>query len=309
MRKSSLFFSLFTLALISNISFAQDCNRSCLEQFLTQYLDAIVAHDPLAAPLSHGFRQTENAISTPQGAGVWESINELGELQRRYIDTSASTAGYFGLLSEDDGPAVASLRLKISQGKITEAEWHIGRATDVGLQGNPGKVAFDAENLIENPPQQGIVPANKRYDRDDLIAVANSYFDGITHSDSRLIKGKPGCSRLENGLPTYGIPLTEGQIGFNGLWDCRTQGDFGLALVASRRVQLVDVEQQAVMLSAVFIREPENTQRRNHFTEVFSIEEGLIKSVHAAMFYPKPTQPVPNWPPYSGTFPLSLPEE
>lgn len=288
---------------------AQDCDRSCLDGFLNKYLDAVVANDASQAPLSHGFRQTENSIVTPSDEGLWSSVTGLGELQRRYYDPQGNSAGYFGLLDENGNPAVVALRLKVEDQRITEAEWHIGRENDVGITGEPGEVVFDVDTLLDNSPNEGYVPLDRRYSRDELIAVANSYFDGIIAQNSKVIQGHPGCSRYENGFPTFGRELEPGQVGFNGMGDCRTAGDFGLAQITARRVQVVDVEQQIVMMSVVFLRQPGNERWRNHFTHTISIEDGLIRSVHGAMFYAPPTQPVPNWPPYDGNFPLSFDSE
>ncbi len=285
---------------------ALDCDRSCLAGFLDQYLNAIVANDASQAPLSYGFRQTENSIVTPGDEGLWSTATNLGELQRRYLDPQSSSAGYFGIIEEDGEPAVVALRMKVVNNMITEAEWHIGRQNDVGLRGEPGTVYFDVDNLIANPPNQGAVSLAHRYSRDDLISVANSYFDGIIAQNSKVIKGHPGCSRRENGADTFGGPLAEGATGFNGTSDCRTAGDFGLAQIAARRVQVADTEQQIVMMSVVFLRRPGNERWRNHFTHTISIEDGLIRHVHGAMFYAPPAQPVPNWPPYDGNFPLSF---
>lgn len=285
---------------------AQDCDSSCLAGFLDQYLNAVVANDASKAPLSYGFRQTENSIVTPNDEGLWSTATALGELQRRYYDPVAGTAGYAGLVEEDGEPAVVALRLKVENQKITEAEWHIGRKDDVGISGEPGGVVFDLEELLANPPNGGIVPVERRFSRDDLIAVGNSYFDGIIAKNSKVIKGHPGCSRRENGFPTFGGELAPGAVGFEGKGDCRTVGDFGLAQITARRVHVVDVEQQVVMMSVVFQRLPGNERWRNHFTHTMSIEDGLIRHVHGAMFYAPPTQPVPNWPPYDGNFPLSF---
>ena len=41
---------------------AQTCDRACLKTTLDQYLSAVVKHDPKAAPLFAGFRQTDNGI-------------------------------------------------------------------------------------------------------------------------------------------------------------------------------------------------------------------------------------------------------
>jgi hypothetical protein len=43
---------------------------------------------------------------------------------------------------------------------------------------------------------------------------------------------------------------------------------------------------------------------RNVFSEWFYIDEGKIRTVYAAMFYPAPDLAVPNWPPYDGNWPL-----
>jgi len=299
---------LFLISTFSVSSQAQNCDRACLAGFLDQYLNALVTNDATQAPLSYGFRQTENSVVTPNDEGLWSTVTGLGELQRRYYDPEGSSAGFFGLLEENDELAVVALRLKVANNQITEAEWHIGREDDVGITGEPGGVVFDADNLIANPPNEGFVPLERRFNRDDLIAVGNSYFDGIIAQNSKVIKGHPGCSRRENGFPTFGGPLAEGATGYNGTSDCRTAGDFGLAQIAGRRVQVVDVEQQIVMMSVVFLRRPGNERWRNHFTHTISIEDGLIRHVHGAMFYAPPTQPVPNWPPYNGNLPLSFDE-
>jgi hypothetical protein len=60
------------------------CDRACLRTMLDQYLTAVVKHDPGAAPLVVGFRQTENAINVrPGNGGVWKSVTALGKVQRR----------------------------------------------------------------------------------------------------------------------------------------------------------------------------------------------------------------------------------
>ena len=74
---------LITFCLFTAISFsaqAQDCDRSCLASFLDQYLNAIVANDASQAPLSYGFRQTENSIVTPNDEGLWSTVTAMGEL-------------------------------------------------------------------------------------------------------------------------------------------------------------------------------------------------------------------------------------
>ena len=61
---------------------------------------------------------------------------------------------------------------------------------------------------------------------------------------------------------------------------------------------------QAVLALAVFLRKPGSPVRRNMFSEWFFIDNAKIHLVYSAMFYPPSDQPVPNWPPYDGNFPL-----
>src|SRR5580658_2810270 len=133
----------------------------------------------------------------------------------------------------------------------------------------------------------------------------NSYFDGITSHNGFIVKGHPGCSRYENGFPTFNTPMRPGMdIGNEGKTDCRTQGDFGVAIVTIRNFYVIDEESQAVMIAGMFRRDARNPKRRNHFTELFHLDHGKIRDIHATFYYPPDDRPVPNWPPYDGLFPL-----
>jgi hypothetical protein len=283
---------------------AQNCDRKCLEQHLNAYLDAVVSHKPETGHLFIGFRQTENAVVVPEGEGVWASVTALGIVQRRYYDPVKLTAAYFGTIMEGNDEAVASVRLKVERNEVTEAEWMISRKTDPGIIGEPGKTPFNLQLLAESLPKERNVPAADRLSREALIAITNTYFDGITSKNDNIVKGHPGCSRHENGFPTYGMPLEPGHLGFEGKSDCRTQGDFGVAIVALRDYFLVDEQAQIVMVNAVFRRDSRSPKRRNHFFELFHLDNGKIRSVHAVFHYPPPDRPLPNWPPYDGLFPL-----
>src|ERR1700687_3840352 len=101
--------------------FAADarCARACLRTALDQYLDAVVKHDPSAAPLFVGFRQTANAVVERLGTGAWQTITALGKVQRRFLDPVTGQAGYFGIVQEGANPSVATLRLRVEDRKIT----------------------------------------------------------------------------------------------------------------------------------------------------------------------------------------------
>ena len=160
---------------IANLASAAtpECDRACLKGALDQYLNAVVRHDPPSAPLLPGFRQTENAVVVRPGTGVWQSVTELGKIQRRYLDPETGQAGYFGLVEENNGLAIVTLRVKVVQRKVAEAEWLIARKGDVGgngpvAAGQPTGNFFDPENLIANPPPERVLPPAERLPREAL---------------------------------------------------------------------------------------------------------------------------------------------
>jgi len=176
------------------------CDRACLKTMLDQYLTAVVQHKPASAPLSVGFRQTENAIVRRLGTGLWESTKGLGKLQLRFFDPESGQAGYFGTLDEENGPAIVTLRMKVEDRKITEAEWVLARKGDPGLGplgGGQANAAYnDVPNLLAHAPGERVAPKAGRVSRTDLIAITNSYWDGLSAHDGKLILAHPGCTRL-----------------------------------------------------------------------------------------------------------------
>jgi len=280
---------------------AAHCDRACLRTLLDQYLNAVIKHDPAAAPLMIGFRQTENAIAVRPGTGLWKSMTGLGAMQRRYLDAVTGQAAYFGIIEEGAEKAVVTLRLKVDDRKISEAEWIMARKGEWGPNG-PGGNVFNAESLVANPPPERVVPKAQRLSRESLIAVTNSYFDALTTHDGEVMQHEAGCTRVENGTVMTNRP---GRNGGPPGGDCASGlTNFNASIVAARRYPLVDEDAQAVLALAVFLRKPGSPVRRNMFSEWFFIDNAKIHLVYSAMFYPPADQPVPNWPPYDGNWPL-----
>src|SRR5205823_6097308 len=102
--------------------------------------------------------------------------------------------------------AIVSLRLKIEDRKVTEAEWYLSRKGDSGIGTGAGAQAnaafWDPEYVAAHAPPDRVVRKSERISRNDLIAIANSYFDGPSAHDSKQIVAHPGCIRVENGVPT-----------------------------------------------------------------------------------------------------------
>ncbi len=285
-----------------------DCNRSCLAAKLDSFLNAVVAKDPAKAGLWAGFRQTENALLKAPGEGIWSSNSGIGKIDRRYYDAETGQAEFYGTIRESEKTAVASLRMKVEQGQVTEAEWHIAREGDPGIMGAGTRATFDLANLQAHPPLQRVVPEADRHSRRDLIAAVNSYFDGIVAGTGRHIQANEGCLRFENGMGGQdwnSRPASPADADFQTHTDCRSgYAGLGIINVAARRYLMVDEEAQVVVASTVFLREPLNPKRRNCFMELFFMDQGKISRVYAAMAYVDSNTPVPNWAPYDGNYPI-----
>ena len=306
-----------------------NCDRACLLGMLDTYLNAVIAHDPAKAPLVIGFRTTENAINVRPGQGMWKTMTGFGPVQRRFADPVTGQVAFFGLVTEGNQPALVTVRLRVENRKLTEAEWYIARATDPGLNGarragGPPANSFNPEYLTANPPPNRTVPVAKRLTRDDLERVVTSYFDAITSHDGSVALTHPGCGRVENGSPTpagaFLPPLPRaggprgapaGRAGAANAQanpasnDCVANlQNFTAQMVVARRIPLIDEQAQAVLALALFVRRAGVATPRNVFSEWFFIDDQRIRTIYTAMFYPPPDLAVPNWPPYWGNWPL-----
>jgi len=305
----------------ASASAQEACDRACLRTMLDQYLNAVIKHDPAAAPLVVGFRQTENAINVRPGNGVWKTVTSLGAVQRRYLDPVSGQAAYYGSVEESGGTAIVTVRVRVEGRRLTEAEWYLARADDPGLNGprQPGRPPANLHNpdyLSKNPPPDRVVPVNQRSDRATLVRIVNSYFDAITSHDNSVAMTHPGCGRVENGSPApagrflppnapANPPAGQAAPPANANNDCVSGlANFNLSMVVARRIPVVDEEAQVALGYAVFIRRPGSPTPRNVFSEWFVIDETKIRTIYTAMFYPSPELAVPNWPPYDGNWPL-----
>ena len=294
------------------------CDRACLKSSLDQYLQAILKHDPQAAPLFLGYRQTENAQLVKLGEGAWKSVTSIGKVDRRYYDPVSEQAAFFGVLNEGEEPTVATVRIRVEDRKITEAEWVIARRVAAGIngfdaQGKPQAYAFSPDNLALHPIEQRVVPPAQRLSREELIAITNSYFDGITAHDGSMIMAHPGCSRLENGQTVSGDPTARAgsppppppapgarpaSSCSSGLQNFNLSKRSGPPFPAggyggADRIGLCGLHSPSWLALA-----PQRLCR------VVRDRPNKIRHVYSAMYYPPNDLPVPNWPPYDGNFPL-----
>lgn len=171
------------------------CDRECLAAVVDAYLQAMVAHDPSRAPFADTVKFTENTSALPLSEGLWLTSTGIEPYRILVLDPETSQAAYVGVVKEHGREVLLAARIKAPQGRITEVETVVAR--DLAMLKNL-KTPRAAINAPRAP--------SERVSRDELIALANAYFDGIEQSDGKIIPFDPECNRLENGLQTTNNP-------------------------------------------------------------------------------------------------------
>src|SRR5271156_2505007 len=104
------------------------CDRACLIATVDTYLGALVAHDPSRVNLSPDVKFVENTVPMKPGDGLWKTASALPTTFKIYMpDPVSEEVGFMGVMKESDKPVELGLRLKIQNGKITQAEHLIAR--------------------------------------------------------------------------------------------------------------------------------------------------------------------------------------
>ena len=278
-----------------------DCDRACLEGLINQYLDALVARDAKRLPLTADVTYTEQDQVLEVGDGFWKTVTGRGNYNHYFADPEGGQAGWMGTMRERSGPLLMSVRLRVQLGRITEIETSYFRAGG----GGPNNIAAMDERRTPEPLWLQPIPPGQRASRQQLIAIANAYFEAVQKNDGKgFYPFTDDCDRIENGAHTTNTPSpkpnTPGGFNYMGL-DCKGQLESGyLAIVNNihqRRFPLVDVERGVVWANCVF--DMDGTVSRItlntgevadmggfagrassiHVTEAFRIENNLIRRV------------------------------
>ena len=178
------------------------CERECLQGFIDRYMDALVAHDPSRLPLTRDVRFTENGAELKLGDGLWGTIQARGDYKLYFVDPDTEEAGFFGTVTESGRQAIVAVRLHIqSATKISQIETMVSRVTPgQGFGGGKPPVMTPKPIFYED------VPARSRPSRAQMIAIVDSYFEGLEHATETLTPFDPDCQRIENGMVTAGNP-------------------------------------------------------------------------------------------------------
>ncbi|HEU4619922.1 MAG TPA: hypothetical protein VFV10_17930 [Gammaproteobacteria bacterium] len=153
---------------------APPCDRACMVGIVDRYLAALVRHDASGLPLNRDVKFTENTARLKVGSeGLWVGASEAPTGPRIYaVDVGAGQAGFYGVMKERGRPLIIALRLKLVNGQITEIEHVLAR-----------NLRPDAVKNLATPRPEFVtpVPPADRLPRQQMVDIADSYFEAIEH--------------------------------------------------------------------------------------------------------------------------------
>lgn len=280
-------------------------SREELYAALDMFLEGLRERDPTWVNWAPGLFYSENNVALEPGDGMWNTITAQGPYDLRFADPKTGQVALFTCIEETDAVSPAAFRLGVKDGAIAEADIAVARNADEGFP-------FRNQSFEPKPAMEAIVPEGERSPRDELVALANGYFDTIQLNDGTIrTKFHPDCNRVENGVQTTNnrdFPVPVARMG------CEEQFRLGNYRyddrLRARRFPLVD-EERGIVLAHGFIDhcgklgEYELTDgtrvtspiRRPHsyyLAEAFKIRAGAIEQVEA-VFHSVPYRMPSPW--------------
>lgn len=257
------------------------------------YLSALAARTIGAAPLAAEVFNTENNVVLEPGDGCWNTVTSLHNYRLYMADPEAGEVAVFTAIEETDATNPCCIRLQVgADGLVIGVETVVARNKDEGFP-------FGPQFYVDKPAMLAPVPEDRRMSREDLVRVANGYFETIERNDGTInTVFSPTCNRVENGVQTTNnkdFPLPIARLG------CEEQFALGWYRyddeLRARRFPLVDVE-QGIVLAYGFIdhsgalgeyeltdgtlaKSPVRRPHSYYLAEAFKIMDGAITQVEA----------------------------
>jgi hypothetical protein len=183
---------------------AQRCDRTCLGDFITQYLNAMIKHNPELLRTSSRVRFTEDTVEMKLGDGLWKNISGLRPYRQDFIDVREGVVGTHTVVEENGMPVLLALRLKVFGLAISEVETMVVRNRQEGVLFQPDAFKTPNSGMAYEPKKSELNT------REEMIRIASLYPAGLragsfinpdvpmSHDAYRFENGQkmagPGCT-------------------------------------------------------------------------------------------------------------------
>jgi hypothetical protein len=274
--------------------FNYDCDRGCLNGFLDQVLAAIAAHDSSSLALARDVKYTENGQLLKIGEGFWGTASGPPTYKIYADDPQAGEAMFLGVLPENGAPVILSMRLKIELHRISEIEVLVARK-------EAGSIARPENLVTPNPIFAEAVPLAQRRSRQNMMAIANSYFNAIEKGHASFVPFDANCNRIESGVQTTNNTAAatnpDSVLGLGCADQIKTRNFQPDSLIRDRRFAVIDEERGLVFVLGFFdhdatlrsytladgktVKQTRTGPWTWEIAEMFKIQDGKIMRVEA----------------------------
>ena len=253
------------------------CDRACLRDVMTQFLESLVAHEPRGAPLAANVRYTEDAVELAVGEGLWKTATNLRPFRTDFLDARDGVAAVHAVIEEGGTPVLFAARLRVANRRITEIDTMVVRNQQEGVLFAPDALTEASAAMVTPPPKSALMP------RDAMVEIALRYPEGLRVGsfETSDVPFATGVYRLENGVRMGGPgcvfqpPSCE---------DMRSQQIPTLAEIQARTVA-VDEENGTVLLWMNFgngsLPGPQTVGKALVTFEAFKVYGGQMHAVEA----------------------------
>lgn len=264
-------------------------------------VDSFRKHDSAGLPLASNVKITYNGKAVELHESLWRDFSSISG-QEIFADPLSGYGILYGIIEEtgtvDKETGILALAIKVEAKLITGIEMIVGHkpegwTEDIDLLAmlKAGKPALWKPEAMPEimPPINRIVEPSRRSSRDDMIAIAHSYWEGIEMHDNSVVLADPKSDRYEQGVNTTRTPGMPDWAGCD-----ETPSKFPwIKMARNRRYLLVD-EERGIVICHVFLDTPpgyyppeaptvERPPKSVLISELFKIYDGKIQQIVAIL--------------------------
>lgn len=192
-------------------------DRQGLVDLMQKYVVALANHNPGDLPFAEEIKFSENSDKEVDvlevGKGLWENATAgPTEFNIYAADPGAQAAACLVVMKEKDKDIMLGARIRLENGRITEAEHLVVRGGAMGGQ------SFSEMPTLQKA-RAGFaedIPEAEQISREDLTRIGLSYYDALTSEDGTRAPFAKECERRENGMTTAGGTPPEPKEGAGG---------------------------------------------------------------------------------------------
>ena len=270
--------------------------RTLLMTTVGKYLDAVVYADPTRVSVSPELRATYNGKDVALGDNeIWKEVIVFPSRQT-FVDPVTMNAVFYGTATNEsvlDSGSHAYPKKDCPWNNFREFNrspnrwWHYLlrlHCTDDGLVDEIEEVTI--ENTLvhfdmhpKEYPMRNVnfdipVPDRDQMSRDELIAVAETYFDGLSkYIKPEEVLAHPDCQRIE-----LGEKCTNNKKGFQSV-TARFDDQRFYWFVKNRRYPVVDTELGVAVAFVEFEQARDDSSPGWVCSEAFKIVDGLFREI------------------------------